>query len=90
MATWTRHHSIVPRLETAGCCVCVRILAMAPAWAQRGTTLSGGQLRFHRRGGVVQLASPARLDISARALGLTCYELASFDALIGRASPGEH
>ena len=59
-----------------------------PAWAQRGKTLSGGQLRFHRRGGVVQLASPVRLDISARALGLTCYELASFDALIGRASPG--
>ena len=42
-------------------------------------------MRFYMRSGTVQLASPVRLDFSARALGLSCYEVASFDPFVGEA-----
>ena len=55
------------------------------SWNWRNDTLLGGQLRFYMRSGTVQLASPVRLDFSARALGLSCYEVASFDQFVGEA-----
>lgn len=55
------------------------------SWNWRNDTLLGGQLRFYMRSGTVQLASPVRLDFSARALGLSCYEVASFDPFVGEA-----
>jgi hypothetical protein len=59
------------------------------SWNRRNDTLSGGQLRFYRRSGTVQLASPARLDVSARALGLSCYEVASFSPFVGEVALSE-
>ena len=53
------------------------------SWNRRNDTLSSGQLRFYKRSGTVELASPDRLDVSARALGLSCYEVASFDPFVG-------
>jgi hypothetical protein len=53
------------------------------SWNRRNDTLSGGQLRFYRRRGTVQLASPVRLDVSARALGISCYEVVSFNPYVG-------
>ena len=41
--------------------------------------------RFYRRGGWVRLAHPVRLDVSSRALGLTCYEVPSLDRFVGQA-----
>ena len=34
----------------------------------------------------MQLASPVRLDFSTKALGLSCYEVASFDLFVGEAT----
>jgi hypothetical protein len=62
------------------------------SWNRRNDTLSGGQLRFYRRSGTVELASPARLNVSARALGLSCYEVAevaSFDPFVGEVALSE-
>ena len=59
------------------------------SWNRRNDTLSGGQLRFYRRSGTVQLASPVRLDVSARALGLSCYEVASFAPFVGEVALSE-
>ena len=61
-------------------------MARSP-WNCRGEHLSGGQLRFHRRGGTVQLTSPVCLDVSARALGLSCCEVPALEPFVGLPDP---
>ena len=58
-------------------------MAGSSAWNGRGEQLRGGQTRFYRRGGRVQLTSPVSLDVSVRALGLAAYEVAILDTYVG-------
>ena len=63
-------------------------LTYPPAMA-RGGQHSSGQALFYRRGGRVQLTSPNSLDVSAAALGLSCYEVHCLEPFVGPVQCGE-
>ena len=64
-------------------------MVASSAWNGRGDQLTGGQTRFYRRGGRVQLTSPISLDVSAEALGLSCYEVPCLEPFVGSADCSE-